>query len=190
LFVDDGYFFDDGFRQVSIVQHGGDINGFSADLITVPSTGSALIVLANADYAHFYDTHRFALAQYANLPAPVSPPDLRVDAGTFPALAGNYQDDFNIGRMTITANALDLGIALPDLDAAGVPYGKTLVPLAPDNFALTIDGYETQITFIRDSAGRPEMIRERFFVAKRATSSKPMVVDREALRTKLRERRR
>ena len=124
------------------------------------------------------------------MPAATAAPDLAVDAASFPALAGSYQDDFSLGRVAITANAADLSISMPDLDAAGVSYSRTLVPLAPDNFAITIDGYEDQITFIRDSSGRPEYIRDRFFVAKRTVAGKPVRIDvaklREALATRSR----
>lgn len=187
LFVDDGHFSQAGFHPTPIVHHGGDLNGFSADLITVPSTDFALIVLANGDYSHFVETHSFALRQYGGIAAPVTPPDLRADVSTFPALAGTYQDNFGLGRVVITANQLDLGISLPDLDAQGVPYSRTLAPLWQDNFAFTIDGYETQVTFLRDAAGRGEYMRERFFVAKRAASAKPTPIDRAALRSKLLE---
>lgn len=171
LFVQDFAYLADGWHDARIVQHGGDINGFAADVYTVPDTGFAMVVLANTDSAHFTDSIDFALGEYANLaPATQIPDDIFVDTSTFASLAGSYQDDFNVGRVIVSVKGTTVSVSMPDLDAAKISYEPTLEPFAPDTFGITIGGYEDEITFIRDAGGAPKYIRDRFFVANRSTS--------------------
>jgi CubicO group peptidase (beta-lactamase class C family) len=187
LFVDKGFNLSDGYHAVTLVSHGGDIPGFAADVYYVPSTKFAVIVLANTDGAHFIKSVVLALQSYAGLPAPTTAPSFPIDPATFPSLAGNYQDDFNVGRVTIASTADGLTISMPDVDAAHIAYDPKLVPVAPDNFALTIQGQQIVISFLRDSAGNPEYIRHRAFVAKRTVVTVARTVDAHALRLRLRE---
>jgi CubicO group peptidase (beta-lactamase class C family) len=187
LFVDKGFSLQDGYHATTLVSHGGDIPGFAADVMYVPATKFAIIVLANADGAHFGDSVAFALEHYAGLGAPTTAPTFPIDPTTFASLAGAYQDDFNAGRINIANTASGLTISMPDVDAANVPYDPKLVAIAPDNFVLSIDGYKTRISFLRDSAGKAEYIRHRAFVAKRTEMVLPRKVDARALRQHLRE---
>jgi CubicO group peptidase (beta-lactamase class C family) len=187
LFVDKAFFLNDGYHATTLVSHGGDIPGFAADIYYVPSTKFAIIVLANTDAAHFTDTVVFALENYAGLSAPTTAPSFPIDPATFASLAGDYQDDFNVGRVTIASTADGLTISMPDLDAAHIPYEPALVPAAPDNFILGIQGIHVEISFLRDAAGNAEYIRHRAFVAKRTTTMVAHTVDAHALRRHLRE---
>jgi len=153
----------------------------------VPSTKFEIIVLANTDGAHFTDSVVLALQSYAGLPAPTTAPSFPIDPATFPSLAGSYQDDFNVGRVTIANTADGLTISMPDVDAAHVAYDAKLVAIAPDNFVLTIQGQQTVITFLRDGAGNAQYIRHRAFVAKKAATTVAHTVDPRALRERLRE---
>jgi CubicO group peptidase (beta-lactamase class C family) len=168
LFVQDYAYLEDGWHSARVVQHGGSIPGFGCELYIVPDTEFVFAVLSNKDYAQFYDSVFFALQHYANLPpATQIPADVYADPATFASLAGNYQDDYNVGRIIIKHDAGKLTISMPDVDAAGVTYSPMLQPLARDVFGLKVDNYELSITFLRDAAGNPEYIRERAFVAKR-----------------------
>jgi CubicO group peptidase (beta-lactamase class C family) len=187
LFVDKGFFLHDGFHATTLVSHGGDINGFAADIYVVPSTKFAIIVLANTDGAHFINSVALALETYAGLGAPTTAPSFPIDPATFDSLAGSYQDDFNIGRVIVTNTTGGLTISLPDVEAAHIPYDPQLVPAAPDNFLLSIQGTQVEITFLRDAAGNPEYIRHRAFVAKRTPTLVAHPVDPRALRQRLQE---
>lgn len=168
LFVQDYAYLADGWHPARIVQHGGDIPGFACDLYTVPDAQLAIIVLANADGAHFTDSIDFALQTYANLPpATAVPQDVLPDPSTFASLVGSYQDEYNIGAITIAGGASGLTISIPALDAQHVTYDKTLQPFARDVFGLTIDGFPDEITFLRDGSGAPVYLRDRDFVAHR-----------------------
>jgi CubicO group peptidase (beta-lactamase class C family) len=170
LFVKDYAFLADGWHPARIVEHGGAIPGFSCDLYIAPDSEFVIAVLANADDAYFRDSISFALQTYANLPPATAVPDeVRPDPTTFASLAGNYQDDYSVGRVIIKHDAGKLTISMPDLDTAHVPYSPALVPIARDNFLLTIEDYPLEIAFLRDAAGNPEYLRERSFVAKRGT---------------------
>lgn len=187
LFVDKGVFLHDGFHATTIVSHGGDIPGYAADVFYVPATRFSIIVLANADGAHFMDSIAFALEQYAGLSAPTTAPSFPIDPATFASLAGSYQDDFNVGRMIVTNGENGLTLSMPDVDAAHVTYDPALVAIAPDNFILTIEGQQTLISFLRDGDGNAEYIRHRAFVAKRSSMMVARVVDARALRRRLHE---
>lgn len=187
LFVDKGFFLHDGFHATMLVTHGGDIYGFAADVYYVPSTKFAVIVLANADGAHFQNSIILALEMYAGLPAGTTGPSFPIDPATFDSLAGNYQDDYNVGRVTIANTTDGLTISLPDVDAAHIPYDPKLVAVSPDNFALSIQGTQLLLSFLRDSAGNPEYMRARAFVAKRTTTTVAHAVDARALRRRLAE---
>jgi len=130
---------------------------------------------------------RRALETYAGLPAPTKAPSFPIDPATFASLAGSYQDDVNVGRVTITDTNNALTISMPDVDAAPVAYDPKLVAVAPDNFVLTIQGQQTEITFLRDTAGDPEYIRHRAFVAKRSATTAAHAVDAHALLRHLHE---
>ncbi len=187
LFVDQGFFLRGAFHATTLVSHGGDIPGFAADVFYVPSTKFSIIVLANADGAHFTKSVALALDQYAGLPASTTGPSFPIDPSTFPSLAGSYQDDFNAGRVNIASTTDGLTISMPDVDAAHVEYDPTLVAVAPDNFVLTVDGRPSLITFLRDADGKPEYIRHRAFVAKRGVTAVARSVDARVLRQRLRE---
>ncbi len=187
LFVDKGFSLPDGYHATSLVSHGGDIPGFAADVFYVPSTKFAVIVLANADGAHFMNSIGLAFEKFSGVAAPTTAPSFPVEPSTFAALAGSYQDDFNVGRMIITNTNGALTISMPDVDAAQIAYDPKLVALAPDNFKLTIDGHPTRISFLRDGAGTGEYIRHRAFVAKRATTAAARTVNARVLRQRLHE---
>jgi CubicO group peptidase (beta-lactamase class C family) len=187
LFVDKGALLADGFHATPLISHGGAIDGFSTDLFYVPATKFAVIVVANTDNAYFRKSIRLALNSYASLPpATNNGPSFDVDPATFTSLVGTYMDDISVGRVVITKTGSDLMISMPDLDAENVPYTPKLEPTAPDNFLLTIEGYEEGITFIRDQSGNAEYIRDRYFVARRTAQMPAHPIDRERLRHKLR----
>jgi CubicO group peptidase (beta-lactamase class C family) len=187
LFVDKGFFLHDGYHATTLVSHGGDIPGFAADVFYVPSTKFAIIVLANADGAHFMKTVALALANYAGLAVPTTAPSFPIDTSTFASLAGSYQDDFNAGRVLIETSSAGLTISMPDIDAAHIAYDPKLVAIAPDNFILTIEGQPTRISFLRDGAGKAEYLRHRLFVAQRTATAVARTVDARTLRKRLRE---
>lgn len=189
LFVQDYAYVADGWHPAHVVQHGGDIPGFACDLYTVPDVQFAIAVLSNADGAHFGDSIAFALQTYANLPAKTAiPADVLPDPATFASLAGNYQDDYNVGRIAVKYAAGKLTVSMPDLDAANVTYSPDLVPYTRDTFGMKIQDYPLEITFLRDAAGQPEYLRERAFVARKVQMLAPAVVqptlrlDRQLLR--------
>jgi hypothetical protein len=74
---------------------------------------------------------------------------------------------------------------MPDLDAAKVTYTANPEPLSRDTFLFTIDGYQDELTFIRDSAGAPAYIRNRAFVAAKSAAFAPHAVDVDRLRARL-----
>ena len=56
LFQEHGVYTRDKYYDVQVVEHGGDVPGYSADLHYIPSLDLAFIALASSDDAHFYDS--------------------------------------------------------------------------------------------------------------------------------------
>jgi CubicO group peptidase (beta-lactamase class C family) len=172
LLVDDGFFIKTSYFPTPLVWHNGALPGFSAEMYLVPSSGFAFIAFANADDAYFKTSVVTALTSFAQLPAPAATaPSLAPDPTTYAAIAGDYFDATNLGHVTLTADTTGLTIKLPDVDAAGIAYTPALQAVAIDTFALTIQGTQVSLTFLRDASGGYGWMRARQFVAQRAATT-------------------
>lgn len=158
------------YRAETIVGHGGDIPGFAATVVTVPRTRFAIVVLANTDGAHFPRSVAHALANFAGLPAPTTPPDVTEQPANLDRYAGSYLDPNNAGRVLVTRTGNTLSVSMPDLDAANIPYSPMLTSVSEQNFVLRIQGFNVLVTFILDAQGNGEYFRTRFFVAGRTAA--------------------
>ncbi len=160
------------FYPLYLVEHGGAIRGFSAQVFTIPSQGFAFITLANADGAYFNQSLIAAVQALVELPAPLPPPDPGVDPSTFGMYAGTYEDPFNVGPIYVSNDATDLYVNVPLLDQVPIPYDHKLQCYVRHNCLFTMDpnGASEQklpVTFILDQSGRVEYLRNRSFVAKK-----------------------
>jgi CubicO group peptidase (beta-lactamase class C family) len=165
LFVYDGFSLQDGYRELKLVTHGGDIPGFAADIYYVPELGVGVVAFASADGAHFGESVAEALSLAPNLPAPVAgPAPWTFDPSVLSDYVRTYHDPFMVGDLIVTDENGVLKISMPELDTYGISYGATPMPYAPDGFILEIDGVSTPLTFIRDDQGAVEYARTRFFV--------------------------
>lgn len=173
LFIEDFAVATDGWHDVEVISHGGDIPGFAADIMYVPSTGFGLVTLASADGAHLRDSTEVALATLANLPAPTDPPDLTIDPAGFDAFVGDYADDFNVGDIHVTLDGDTLEIEMPALDEAGIPYDSVLDAIDPENFVLGVQGSYLQVSFLEPVDGVTRYLRTRAFVGIRPTEPPP-----------------
>jgi CubicO group peptidase (beta-lactamase class C family) len=187
LMIFDGVFLGgpDKYHSMKVVQHGGDIPGFAALVAYVPSTRFGFIALANADGATFTNSLVTALTTLTKLPEPSTPPDLTVDPSTFTALEGTYEDNFNVGTITVTKVGDSLEVNMPAVDQAGVPYEPILTPYAPDSFYLDIQGFTLPVRVIPDEGGVYRYLRTRAFVGIRPSAPPPppasaLTVDRRA----------
>lgn len=149
LFTDPGVFFDaDDYRPLNLVYHGGDINGFAADLFMVPEQNFAMAILANADNAHVSDSLLAALDLVVNMPDSTEVPDLS-PVSDVTAMAGNYSEPWNIvGDFTLTEAEGVLSVEMPALDKHGFSYSTTLTPYIDRTFVFTVAGYSDLMTFI------------------------------------------
>ena len=169
LFIERGFSLEGGVYATTLIQHGGNIPGFSAHFSLVPSTGFGMVWFANADDIVLPKSTSFALFHFAGLPSPTTsiPPGVEPDPSLFPAYAGSYEDLNGIGPVTVTANGATLSIDIPSFDVNGTPYVPVLVPATLDNFVLTVNGEPINLTFIADSTGAYVWIRTRITVAHR-----------------------
>lgn len=166
--VYDGVFIGaNGFRRMKVLGHGGAINGYSAEWWYFPAIDFGFIALANTDGASFTETLVGALTTIATLPPPSTPPDVRPDPATFSKYAGHYLDDFNVGRIDVTATSTSVTVSMPDLEQAHIPYNRNLTPTSIDNFVLMVQRQALPVTFILDANGNAEYFRTRAFVGRR-----------------------
>jgi CubicO group peptidase (beta-lactamase class C family) len=175
LFATKGVFLGglDKFYTIPLVQHGGDIPGFAADLTIVPSLHFGFIAMANADGAHFTSSLVTAITTLNDLPAPATPPDLTPDPSTFGLYEGTYQDDINAGPITVTKVGDNLEVSMPNVDQANIPYEHVLTPRVGANFLLSIQGTQLGVTFIPDAGGVMRYFRTRVFVGTKAVQPPP-----------------
>lgn len=157
----------DQFYKLRVVEHGGDIPGFAADVYLVPESRFGFITLANSDGAHFTGSFVTAVKTLTTLPPQLPPPDLKVDPATFSAFEGTYQDDFNAGEIIVTKENNSLKVSMPAVDQANIPYDPVLVPVVGNNFRLKIQGIQLPVTFIPDASGTSRYFRTRAFVGTR-----------------------
>lgn len=160
-------------RELDIVEHGGDIPGFAADVIWVRSLDLAFVFLSNGDGAHFTDSLKVGLETLGTLPEPVTPPDFDLDEATMDACAGTYLDPYNVGEIVVTHAAGALQVSMPALDAANIPYNPKLTPYAGRMFILGIQGIGLPLTFLDGDAGTPYWLRTRAFVGARVDEPQP-----------------
>jgi hypothetical protein len=173
MFVEESTFADTKFYKVKVLEHGGDIPGFAADMYLVPDRDFAMIVLANTDAAHMSKSFGVALETLAGVNSS-TPPDPDVDTSQFAKYAGEYNDQFNVGTIILTTDQKDLYMQAPLLDKAGIGYTKKLTCYVRDNCETTITqngkNYNVDVTFIFDQQGEVEYLRSRIFVAKRVSA--------------------
>jgi len=194
LIVTDGMWVGDDFYDLRVIEHDGAVPGFSSQFFYVPDLDLALITLAAADGAYYYETWATALEVLGDLPTPSSQPDFSMDPDTYyDSYAGEYEDPYNTGGVIVTrsGDGSDLLIEMPDLDALETSYSGVLAPLYRDNFLMTIEGADLQITFIFED-GSPDAatyLRNRSFVGARvpdgtlATKGSPAFAGDERIRS-------
>jgi len=158
---------------LTIVNHGGDIPGFAADVYYVPSLRFGFVALANADGAHLTQSFVTALATLTTLPSPEPAPDVTISDAELASYAGTYHEDFGYGDIVITHSGGGLAISMPVLDQAGIPYDPVLGQIAPDNFYFLVQGVPLALTFFRDDTGITRYLRTRVFVGVRVDAFGP-----------------
>lgn len=194
LFVYDGVLLGpNAFHPVEIIEHGGNINGYTAQVITAPALGFGAALLINGDALNNELNGCAApllIRQPGFPPAEAPPADRAIDPATFVDYVGVYDDPNNVGPMHL-AQAEDgaLTLSMPLVDEAGVPYEPALIPIARDMFLLQVQGLVVPFSGIR-RAGEDtvQWLRTRYFVGARPEVLEPVEKRRpaaDALRRRL-----
>ncbi len=163
----------DFYDQVTTMEHGGNVVGYTAKFITLPDQGFAMSVIGNTDNLDFSPCIDMAVLATveSRLPNPGPFPDVEIDPATFGDYAGNYYErigNFGGDFSMATDNAGNLVINFPVLDSLGIPYDPILQPVSRDNFVLVLQGQFYQVTGIRNkNSGEIEYLRNRYFVGKK-----------------------
>jgi len=156
----------DGWYELGLMEHGGAIPGYAADLFTVPGEGFVMAVLAAGDGAYFGDLKEAAIQHFLGA-SPIKVPDPQAPTDLSPYV-GTYEDPYNVGTIIVSLDGDgDLQWQLPRFDDLGVPYQAGLVPSSRGTFAANIQGNWTGITFISADGtqdGPARFLRHRAFV--------------------------
>lgn len=182
-----GWFTED-YRGVHLVEHGGNIDGFSANITLIPSTKAGIVLLTNADKTLLIEPTRLRLVELmlGLKPAPdvvaiinkasgYDPAKYRARleaARTYkadPAELKRYAGDYTspLGKVTVSAgdNMLRLvieGTQSADIELVPFEAGNFLSntpPLAGVLFTFKVDDQGT-VTLYQDVGGQPVSIGE------------------------------
>ncbi len=156
LFVIDGYrATDGGFYPVRTLEHGGNTLTMTSASVLLPDQRVAVAVLANGQNEDLRGVAGAILeiAAIGRLPAPsVAPVVLPPPSTDLAGYAGSYADR-NLGAASVIWDGAALTLDVPLLDAMGVPYGPTLVPVGLDLFVVDVGGAPYQVSFYDGAAG-------------------------------------
>ena len=154
--------------EIQTMGHNGALPGFSAELITVPDEGLIIVTLANASGVYF-DGAIGAVLELLLEQEPSSPPNPLIDPDDFDRYVGSYEEPYNVGTMLVSLQGDQLEVAMPALDAAGIPYETQLYPRSLGNFWMVINEYPIPVTFLFNEDKSPtEWLRSRYFVGRRS----------------------
>lgn len=138
-----------GYRDVQVVQHGGNTLDMTSTFVMLPEQGVAVSILSNGSGDDMGLVAAVALEEAAaeRLPDPSTPPslvdppadDLSVYAGTFA--------DTALGDATITWNGAQLEIDVPLLTGLGVDLDPVMMPAYRDVFLVSVDGGQFDLSF-------------------------------------------
>lgn len=172
-----------GYRDVPLVQHGGNTLDMTSTFIMLPEQQVAVSILSNGFGDDMDIVAAVALEEAAagRLPDPGAPPrvgeppadDLSVYAGTF------Y--DVALGEVAISWTGAQLQIDIPMLADLGVQVEPTMIAVARDVFVVSIEGGEFDLSFYPDLNGEPNHYAvNRNFVLDRTEAESPAQRPRRA----------
>jgi CubicO group peptidase (beta-lactamase class C family) len=169
MFVERGYYaFNGNWYEMPVWEHGGNTLSFSHLFYILPEQKFAVAVCSSAYATDFYTSIDAAITTLVDLPDPSEGPEYEVDPAEFDRHVGVYNDQWNVGEMTITRDGDTLFVEMPLLTKLGYDITPELVVVSSDIFYLYIDGTPYDITFIPLAAGGPsQYARNRAFVTTR-----------------------
>jgi hypothetical protein len=162
-------------------EHGGFVDGYVSNIVTLPAQGVSLVVLANGSDDGLDTCERQALFAAANgrLPAPSEVPQLPARPDLFRDYIGAYDELMPdsravFGRHSLRVNATngDLEIEIPFFDNNQVPYSRKLFPVWRDGFVFVVQGFGFIINGIRPNdtlQGKVQQMKTRLFVGHRVS---------------------
>ncbi len=166
-----------GYRDVPVVQHGGNTLDMTSTFILLPEQGVGLSILSNGAGDDMSLVAAVALEEAAagRLPEPSDPPtlveppadDLSVYAGTFSHRA--------LGVATLTWTGTQLEIDVPLLDALGAGVDPVLTPAYRDVFLMDVGGGQFDLSFYPGLDATPNQYAvNRSFVFTREGAGAPV----------------
>lgn len=165
-----------GYRDVPLVQHGGNTLDMTSTFVMLPEQEVAVSILSNGSGDDMGLVAAVALEEAAagrlpdpsNPPTPYDPPaeDLSVYAGTF--------FDSALGEATITWTGAQLEIEIPLVTDLGAQVDPVLMPAFRDVFLVSVDGDQIDLSFYPDLDAVPHQYAvNRSFVFGRTEVDRP-----------------
>jgi CubicO group peptidase (beta-lactamase class C family) len=177
LFVDSFLTLGNGlfYPGVKVVSHGGNLPGYTTLLSTLPAQRFGFVAMANGSGLDLTPCLRVAIVETvsARLPPSRPVPDLDIQRARFASYAGTYQDRVGIvgpAEVTLDGDG-DLQIRFPILDQLQISYEPELSAVSRDNFVVSIQGFDFQMTGFRQGGEAVQYLRTRPFVLRRGAAS-------------------
>jgi CubicO group peptidase (beta-lactamase class C family) len=166
-----GVVVDGEYHPVRVIGHDGSGRGFVSIMETVPEKKMSFVLLTNGNDMWF-DESFIAALKIVGLPPAAPMPARGVDLAAYDSLVGTYNEPHELGDVIVRKD--DTGKLVVDVPAIGI----SAKPLNPDHglrFELRDvrrfpEYYDHYVSFIPDANGKIELIRNRFWIAKRVTS--------------------
>lgn len=161
----DGVKMGDGYYPVRLWGHWGSGRGYASMLWTAPDLAFAFVALCNG-HDGFLDQSLLAALRLAGLGTTAPPPPSGVDETIYPQLIGTYREPRALGDVVVKLVDGKLVASVPT-------YSDKL--LAPEHLrGFTLSGVRADpfnedgvVRFVLDATGKPELLRNRYWVAKR-----------------------
>lgn len=165
-----------GYRDVPLVQHGGNTLDMTSTFVMLPEQEVAVSILSNGSGDDMGLIAAVALEEAAaeRLPDPSSPrtpydppaEDLSVYAGTF--------FDSALGEATVTWTGAQLEIEIPLLTDLGAQVNPVMMPAFRDVFLVSVDGGQADLSFYPGLDAAPHQYAvNRSFVFGRTEADPP-----------------
>lgn len=163
IFVDDGFVHHGQWYPEKLWQHGGNTDGYTSKFWILPEKNIAVAILSSGVNDNYDDTMMAALQSVTELPAAEALPFAEIDTSTFDNHVGTYDAGFI--TIEVTNNNGVIMVNVPEMNAQGLDYSRTLTPLGGNTFLANQQNEQVDITFFPQSEdGDSVYIRNRNFV--------------------------
>lgn len=166
IFISEGFGSRTNWYPIKRWDHGGNSLAYTSQFWVLPEENIAVAILSSGEDTDFDNTMMAALRSVMTLPTTEQAPVKPVATDLFEDHTGRYEGFFGI--LDVYIDNEELHISLPGYDAEGIGYNSQLEALGGSVFKVTVDGENSEVTFIPEvEGGISTYIKNRGWVAVR-----------------------